>query len=79
MRTLLIAEQADIRAIVAHAIDEQEKRFYQRFGFEPAPLPDKRLFMLLLKDARKLFADLSGLRWADSSPVIEPNATPFTL
>lgn len=50
-RTLLIAEQAGIRAILTHPIDAEAARFYARFGFIPSPLQDQQL-LLLLKDAR---------------------------
>lgn len=51
-RTLLIAEQAGIRAILTHPIDADAVRFYVRFGFIPSPLQDQQL-LLLLKDARR--------------------------
>jgi GNAT superfamily N-acetyltransferase len=50
-----IAHAADIvgaRAVLVHAIDEQAKRFYLHFDFEPSPIHDLQL-MLLLKDLRK--------------------------
>jgi predicted N-acetyltransferase YhbS len=53
-RTLLIAEQAGIRAMLTHPIDEEASRFYKRFGFVTSPLSDQQL-LLLLKDARHLF------------------------
>jgi hypothetical protein len=49
---LLIAEQAGIRAMLTHPIDEEASSFYQRFGFVPSPLQDQQL-LLLLKDARR--------------------------
>jgi len=52
-RTLLIAEQAGIRAMLTHPIDEEAARFYTRFGFVGSPLREKQL-LLLLKDAKKL-------------------------
>lgn len=52
-RTLVIAEQAGIRAMLTHPIDQQAADFYRRFGFEPSPLRDDQL-LLLLKDARLL-------------------------
>lgn len=52
-RTLLIAEQAGIRALLTHPIDEDATRFYRRFGFEASPLREQQL-LLLLKDARRL-------------------------
>lgn len=54
-RTLLIGEQAGIRALLAHPIDDEAKRFYLRFGFIVSPLRDRQL-LLLLKDARKIMA-----------------------
>lgn len=51
-RTLLIAEQAGIRAMLTHPLDEQAARFYSRFGFIASPLGEQQL-LLLLKDARR--------------------------
>jgi GNAT superfamily N-acetyltransferase len=51
-RTLLIAEHAGIRAMLAHPIDEEAARFYTRFGFIASPLREQQL-LLLLKDARR--------------------------
>lgn len=51
-RTLLIAEQAGIRAMLTHPIDEEAARFYTRFGFIGSPLREQQL-LLLLKDARR--------------------------
>lgn len=51
-RTFLIAEQAGIRAMLTHPIDEDAARFYTRFGFISSPLRDRQL-LLLLKDVRR--------------------------
>lgn len=51
-RTMLIAEQAGVRAMLTHPIDEEATRFYSRFGFIASPLREQQL-LLLLKDARK--------------------------
>ena len=51
-RTLLIAEQAGIRAMLTHPIDEEAASFYTRFGFIASPLREQQL-VLLLKDARR--------------------------
>lgn len=51
-RTLVIAEQAGIRALLTHPIDAEAARFYTRFGFVPSPLREQQL-LLLLKDAKK--------------------------
>ena len=52
-RTLLISEQAGIRAMLTHPIDEDAACFYQRFGFVASPLRERQL-LLLLEDARRL-------------------------
>jgi len=52
-RTLVMAEHAGIRALLAHPIDEDAARFYLRFGFVASPLRERQL-LLLLKDARRL-------------------------
>jgi predicted N-acetyltransferase YhbS len=51
-RTMLIAEQAGIRALLTHPLDEESLRFYTRFGFIASPLREQQL-LLLLKDARR--------------------------
>jgi len=51
-RTMLIAEQAGIRAMLTHPIDENAAKFYTRFGFIASPLREQQL-LLLLKDARR--------------------------
>lgn len=53
MRTIAIADQAGIRALLTHPIDAAADAFYRRFGFEPTPLQERQL-ILLLKDARRL-------------------------
>jgi GNAT superfamily N-acetyltransferase len=51
-RTMLIAEQAGIRAMLTHPIDDGAARIYTRFGFIASPLREQHL-LLLLKDARR--------------------------
>lgn len=51
-RTITIAEQAGIRALPTHPIDAEAEAFYRRFGFEPTPVRERQL-ILLLKDARR--------------------------
>lgn len=52
-RTLLIADQAGVRALLTHPIDATAARFYGRFGFIDSPVQAQQLLMLL-KDARRL-------------------------
>jgi GNAT superfamily N-acetyltransferase len=52
-RTLVVAEQIGIRALMTHPIDDEAAQFYKRFGFEASPLSEGQL-MMLLKDARRV-------------------------
>jgi GNAT superfamily N-acetyltransferase len=57
-RTIAVAEQAGVRALLTHPIDEEAARFYLRFGFEASPAREQQL-LLLLKDARRLLTPRS--------------------
>lgn len=52
-RTLAVAEQVGVRAIMTQPIDEAASRFYQTFGFIRSPTV-ANYWLLLLKDARRL-------------------------
>ncbi len=55
-----IASGADIVgacAVLVHAIDEQARKFYEHFDFEPSPVQDLQL-MLLLKDLREALKEV---------------------
>ena len=54
-RTLTIAEQAGVRALLTHPLDDAAASFYGRFGFETSPARAQQM-LLLLKDARRLLA-----------------------
>ena len=47
LRTTQAAEIAGLRAMLVHAKDDSAKRFYEKFGFEPSPIDDHRLFLRL--------------------------------
>ena len=51
-RTLLIAEQAGIRAQLTHPIDDEAAAFYRRFGFQSSPLREQQV-LLLLKELKR--------------------------
>ena len=57
LRTLQASDIAGIRALAAHAKDDNARAFYQHFGFIPSPTDPYHLF-LLLKDI--LLAQKSG-------------------
>ena len=57
-RTLAVTDQAGVRALLTHPIDEAAARFYLRFGFEASPAREQQL-ILLLKDARRLLVPAS--------------------
>jgi GNAT superfamily N-acetyltransferase len=53
LRTAQAAEIVGVRALLVHAIDEEARRFYLHFNFEPS-LVDPMHLMLLIKDIRAL-------------------------
>lgn len=55
LRTLQAADIAGIRALAAHAKDEQARSFYERYDFISSPSDPLHLF-LLLKDVRAMLA-----------------------
>ena len=52
VRALQASEIAGLQAVVVHAKDESAKAFYQQFGFEPSPLDELHLY-LLMKDLKR--------------------------
>ena len=53
LRTAQAADIAGIRAMVVHAKDDDARRWYEQFDFEPSPTDPLHLF-LLLKDLMRL-------------------------
>ena len=51
-RTLVISENAGVRALITHPVDANARAFYLTFGFSENPLRPNELY-LLLKDAAK--------------------------
>ena len=51
-RTLQAAEIAGIRAVIVHAKDNEARRFYEHFNFDPSPTDPYHLH-LLIKDLLK--------------------------
>lgn len=45
LRTLRVSEQAGVRALVVHAIDDEAIAFYMRYGFQVFP-PETRTLLL---------------------------------
>jgi GNAT superfamily N-acetyltransferase len=50
-RALAVAEQAGVRLLLVHTVNDDARRFYERFGFEQSPTDAKNL-QLLIKDIR---------------------------
>ena len=50
-RVLVVSENAGVRALLVHAIDERAKQFYSHYGFQVSPLHPMTL-MLRLASAR---------------------------
>lgn len=53
LRTAQAAEIAGIRALLVHAKDDEARRWYEQFDFEPSPTDPLHLF-LVMKDLLKL-------------------------
>lgn len=52
LRIVQAAEIAGIRAILVHAISDQAKRFYQKYGFIPSPADPMTLMITVAEAAR---------------------------
>ena len=55
-RTLIVAEQAGIRALLVHALSEKTRSFYQHWGFHESPTNDMTL-MITLDEARNVMTE----------------------
>ena len=55
LRACALGQEAGITCIVANAIDERARQFYQQFDFTPWQIDNFRLY-LLFKDIRKALA-----------------------
>lgn len=53
LRSIRIAEDVGVRALLVHALDESAVDFYKRFNFLPSPISERTL-MLPLDAARNL-------------------------
>jgi GNAT superfamily N-acetyltransferase len=56
LRILQAAEIVGSRAVLVHAKDQEAAAFYRKFGFEPSPVDESHLF-LLMKDLRKAVSE----------------------
>ena len=54
-RSLMVANEVGVRAIITHPIDDKAESFYKHFGFEESPLRENQL-VLLLKDAKRVLS-----------------------
>jgi GNAT superfamily N-acetyltransferase len=50
-RALSVSEQAGMRLLLVHALNDEARSFYEHFGFEPSP-SDAMNLQLLVKDIR---------------------------
>lgn len=60
-RAMAVAEHAGIRAMLTQPLDAEADAFYRRFGFEPLPMGERHL-ILLLKDARRMVVGAANAR-----------------
>ena len=55
-RTIIVAEQAGIRALLVHALSDKARSFYRHWGFHESPTNDITL-MITLDEARKAMTE----------------------
>jgi GNAT superfamily N-acetyltransferase len=55
LRAYQASELVGSRAVVTHAKDQAAKEFYERYQFDPSPLNEFHLY-ILMKDIRNVFA-----------------------
>ncbi len=46
-RSLMVAENVGVRALLVHALHERARRFYEYYGFQPSPLDPMTLMLRL--------------------------------
>jgi GNAT superfamily N-acetyltransferase len=51
LKSLEVAELTGVRLLLVHAKNETARQFYMKYGFEPSPVDDMTLIMLV-KDLR---------------------------
>jgi GNAT superfamily N-acetyltransferase len=61
VRIVQAADIAGIRAILIHAISEEAKRFYERYGFVASPV-DPPTVMISVAEAARIIGAASGLK-----------------
>lgn len=55
LRTVQVAEQTGIRAVLLHAMTAEAKKFYQRAGFQESPI-DPMTMMITIADIERALA-----------------------
>ncbi|MBN2024980.1 MAG: GNAT family N-acetyltransferase [Pirellulales bacterium] len=58
LRAVQAADIIGSRAILTHAIDENARAFHSRFGFEPSPVQELHLYLLVKDVKRTLSAEV---------------------
>ena len=53
-RTVVVAEQAGIRALLVHALSDDARKFYLHWGFQPSPTNDMTLLITIDEIRRAL-------------------------
>ena len=47
IKSLEVSQIVGLRVLLVHAMDEQARTFYLHFGFEPSPMDDRTLMLLV--------------------------------
>jgi hypothetical protein len=54
LRTLSVANNVGVRGLLVHAISEDAKRFYLKYGFQESPIEPMTLFLSIKNIYRHL-------------------------
>jgi predicted N-acetyltransferase YhbS len=77
IRSVRIADQLGVRAVLVHALNGEARQFYPRYDFEPSPTDDLHLF-LLIKDAQEMVDRITS-RLHQSATVFQAGHASSTL
>jgi len=59
LRVAVAADAIGVRVLLVHAISEEARAFYERFGFRASPVEPLTL-MITLEELRRIIADPDG-------------------
>ena len=52
-RIMGLSQQAGIRLVLVHPLNDEARRFWKNFGFRQSPLENETIMMLMVKDVAR--------------------------